>query len=806
MSRSPRTVFSGAVMVAASALVAAAQGTSTLVPDVGTFARGDLATISIQNAPATSASPTVFLRRGGETFVVAGATFVPPAAGQTTGAAIATVPIHLPLGDYDVVVTLDHRQPYRATLRVHPPGVPRIALSEFSPSHTYVFQTAHRPDEEMWTPRLRAVQDIVLNRPFDRSERGGLAVDAAPIVWRDGTCADLPPVPAEERQAVTAGVIGTWSGEDAVVLCRVPEGATVTFRGQQASWKRSPGGGPAAPQMWIRQYGRGIAQPVIDLNLHGSGFQADRPEDHTIWINGLRTPVVWDGCPLEAGLGTPTVPTGLAIHGSVPGPNSMTLCSVPVPANGRLQVAVGFGDTPSETREFRVFSMTARRVAALSLLIAVVLALVPLALLAFMRKSLVIGGQPYRFRLLFLDSETETYSLSKLQFYMWTAAALFGYAYLVISRVRIQGGTWPDVPGTLPGIIAVAGGTAVGAQVITSMKGSKGGGEQWPSVADLITSGGVVAIDRVQMLLWTIFGVGTFVYLIPQLGPGTITDLPAVPETLMYLMGLSSAGYLGGKLARKAGPVITEISLKPPESDQAIVQRVASAAFQPPNLVSALIEADKDLQGLPAVTQPNAKSAFDALKSAVGTARAATTQAQLTQLIAELSKARTAAEAAAQRAADDFTAGKAQQADAQAAQQAAAALQNFASSVTAAVSGASADAMATVTDPPLITRTIEIRGTNLAPEAFFAIDQADLLFRMLVDPEQKSQPEIVVREPTAPTLARVLRLTIDPARLATPDHERLQKWFGTAGRRTFTMTNPDGQKAEVSFAVIGPTT
>lgn len=804
MIRPPRTVLSGLAMVAVSAVMAAAQGSNAPVPDAGTFARGDLATISIPNAPATSAATVVILRRGGETFQLSGATFVPPAAGQTTGAATAGVPLHIPLGDYDVVVSLDQRR-HRATLRVNPPGVPRIVLNEFSPSNTYTFQTAHRPDEATWTPQRRPIQDIVLDGPFGRSERDGLAVGGASIIWRSGTCADLPPLPSEEKQAVAAGVFGTWNDGVAVVLCRVPEGTTVTFRGQPTPGKPSPAGSQTVPQMWVRQYGRGIAQSVVNLDLRGSGFQADRPEDHTIWINGLRTPVVWDGCPLEAGLGTPTEPMGLVIHGRVPGSNSMTLCSVPVPSNGRLQVAVGFGDTPSEIREFRVFSMTARRVAVLSFLIAVVLALVPLALLAFMRKSLEIGGQPYRFRLLFLDSETETYSLSKLQFYMWTAAALFGYAYLVISRVRIQGGTWPDVPGTLPGIIAVAGGTAVGAQVITSMKGSKGAGEQWPSVADLITSGGVVAIDRVQMLLWTIFGVGTFLYMIPQLGPGTITDLPAVPETLLYLMGLSSAGYLGGKLARKAGPVITEISLKPPESDQAIVKQSASAAFQPPNLVSALVEVDKDIQGLPAVTQTNAKAAVDALKAAVATARAATTQAQVMQLIAELGKARTTAEAAAQRAADDFTAGKAQQADAQAAQQAAAALQDFASSVTAAVSSASADAMTTVTDPALITRTIEVRGTNLAPEAFFAIDQADLLFRMLVDPEQKNQPEIVVREPAAPTLARVLRLTIDPAKLATTDRERFQKWFGTAGRRTFTMTNPDGQKAEVGFTVAGPT-
>jgi hypothetical protein len=44
--------------------------------------------------------------------------------------------------------------------------------------------------------------------------------------------------------------------------------------------------------------------------------------------------------------------------------------------------------------------------------------------------------------------------------------------------------------------------------------------------------------------------------------------LPKVPENFLYLMGFSSAGYLGGKAVRKAGPVIKAISIssvdKPP--------------------------------------------------------------------------------------------------------------------------------------------------------------------------------------------------------------------------------------------------
>jgi hypothetical protein len=40
-------------------------------------------------------------------------------------------------------------------------------------------------------------------------------------------------------------------------------------------------------------------------------------------------------------------------------------------------------------------------------------------------------------------------------------------------------------------------------------------------------------------------------------------ELPAVPEEFLYVMGLSSAGYLGGKFARQPGPILTGASISP---------------------------------------------------------------------------------------------------------------------------------------------------------------------------------------------------------------------------------------------------
>jgi len=173
----------------------------------------------------------------------------------------------------------------------------------------------------------------------------------------------------------------------------------------------------------------------------------------------------------------------------------------------------------------------------------------------------VVDGKKYGFfSMLFLDPETDTYSLSKFQFILWTAVAVFAYVYLMAAQSLIQGKLeFVDIPENLPGIVLVAAGTTVLASGITSSKGTKGAGDVHPSWADFVSTGGVLAPERLQFFVWTIVGVATFISLIVLSDPGTIHGLPKIPERFLYLMGVSSAGYLGGKLARQPGPIIDEI-------------------------------------------------------------------------------------------------------------------------------------------------------------------------------------------------------------------------------------------------------
>ena len=403
---------------------------------------------------------------------------------------------------------------------------------------------------------------------------------------------------------------------------------------------------------------------------------------------------------------------------------------------------------------------------------------------------------------LFLDTETDTYSLSKLQFYLWTAGAVYGYTYLVLSRLFVQGAEWPEVPDNLPGIIGIGIATAVGATVATNIRGPKGSGTEMPSLGDFVMSGGVVAADRVQMLVWTLLGVGIFVVAVAQHGPTEIDKLDTIPSTLLVLGGISSAGYLGGKLARKPGPVLDEIHIDPPDSDEAL----ANAAVPPPgtvDLTAALSIAHNAV--LPAPAAPTAKAAVDALTQAKAIAQGVKTVAQATAALAPLASQRQIAEASAASAAAALV--KVDNAEnalaAQTAQRAAGAIADLELATTSAAGtfpNQSAGA-------PRFERVITLRGRNLSPNGIFSIDARALPFRMLApdpaDIQAKRTPVMLIPETDNPAMAMSMQLTIDPGQLSDADRQVYDAWFrkGQDKPLTFKITNPDGQQDDLSFTV-----
>lgn len=165
---------------------------------------------------------------------------------------------------------------------------------------------------------------------------------------------------------------------------------------------------------------------------------------------------------------------------------------------------------------------------------------------------------------LFLEKETNSYSLSKLQLLAWTFVTVFSYIYLYTCRVFVQADYgFPPIPSGWPTLLGVSAGTLVVSAGMTSARGPKGAGPVSPSLGDFVMSGGLVAGDRLQLFVWTLVGCAGFVGLVIAPDPAALTDLPQIPEGLLYLTGISAAGYLGGKVTRLPGPVIRQVEVHP---------------------------------------------------------------------------------------------------------------------------------------------------------------------------------------------------------------------------------------------------
>jgi hypothetical protein len=161
-------------------------------------------------------------------------------------------------------------------------------------------------------------------------------------------------------------------------------------------------------------------------------------------------------------------------------------------------------------------------------------------------------------KLLFLEPQNNTYSLSRAQFVAWTVAISTSYVFLFVARGLVESvWTFPPLAGFAMTFL-ISLGTLVAAQATTTIKGAKGSGDLRPSIADLVVHGGVLALERVQQVIWTIIAIGMFLWIVYK-SYTTATELPVIPNELITLMGISSAGYIAGKAARKPGPIITNL-------------------------------------------------------------------------------------------------------------------------------------------------------------------------------------------------------------------------------------------------------
>jgi hypothetical protein len=184
-----------------------------------------------------------------------------------------------------------------------------------------------------------------------------------------------------------------------------------------------------------------------------------------------------------------------------------------------------------------------------------------LVFLAWRGSGKKIAGQNHSLLSAFLlDPDTNTYSLSKLQIYVWLSVFGFSWLYVLLVRVLVRSEMGlPNVPQNVAGMTFISVGTTVLATGVASLKGPKGAGDVQPGLYDLISSGGMVIAERCQFLLWTILGAVAILFIMFETDKMTLQQIPDIPQGLLYLMGISSFGYLGGKFARGSGPVVDSV-------------------------------------------------------------------------------------------------------------------------------------------------------------------------------------------------------------------------------------------------------
>lgn len=176
-------------------------------------------------------------------------------------------------------------------------------------------------------------------------------------------------------------------------------------------------------------------------------------------------------------------------------------------------------------------------------------------------------------------------SASKLQFFLWTAVALF--SYVTILSARFYKGNY-DVIDEIPKNLLIAMGfgvvTMAAAKGITVSYVSSGRADKKPAKpttdpenklnADSIAKpkadspdwvyrddDGYPDLSKIQLIAWTLIALVMYLIRLDYQMNASLSTLPDIDPALMVLMGLGQGAYLGKKLVTTDVPRLSGLSL-----------------------------------------------------------------------------------------------------------------------------------------------------------------------------------------------------------------------------------------------------
>jgi hypothetical protein len=156
-------------------------------------------------------------------------------------------------------------------------------------------------------------------------------------------------------------------------------------------------------------------------------------------------------------------------------------------------------------------------------------------LLVYARRSDMLRDGPTA------EGVRQPYSLARVQMAWWFFLLVIGYVFIWLVT-----GERDSIAPSLLGLMGISAATALAAVAVTrpSSGGPSGTRGFW---RDLVTDDrGVVALDRLQVVVWTLVLGGIFLTAV-------LWDLtmPEFSATMLALMGISSGTYIGFKLPMK---------------------------------------------------------------------------------------------------------------------------------------------------------------------------------------------------------------------------------------------------------------
>jgi hypothetical protein len=156
-----------------------------------------------------------------------------------------------------------------------------------------------------------------------------------------------------------------------------------------------------------------------------------------------------------------------------------------------------------------------------------------------------------------LTNTNAPFSLTKVQFGIWTVIIASAYIYLSLCKGDLNLDSINKTALVLMGIFA---GTAVASTMIdkNEISDSRPRLQNKPSQGffiDILSDDNGISLHRFQNFAWTIIAI--IVYLYKLSGSAAGSALPELSDTLLALTGISSATYLALKTKENDPPAVT---------------------------------------------------------------------------------------------------------------------------------------------------------------------------------------------------------------------------------------------------------